>query len=469
MYFSIARLFLILSLFAIAVVSTTTLFPFIVGKYAWFRAGVDFALVALLLGILFSSEGETYQKKFIKVVRSPLGIAVGIFVLVFLVSGFLGFDPANSFWSNFERGEGGAQMIHLYVFFLLLTTLFSTEKGWRKILGYTIFVGFLSSVYGFLASYGVSGFIGASFKNDTGFRFQGSVGNPAYVAVYMIFLLFYITYLLVTANKKDLRKNFLETGAIILTAILFLVVFYLAATRGAFLGLLASFFLVVGYLVFSHKRLRKPLGIFGAIIVLAVGMLVYFQNSSFVKNLPGSRIFDISFSARTLGDRTIMWGIALKSFKERPLLGWGPENFYQIFDRNFDTNYFKPPESFGAWFDRAHSLVFDYLAETGILGLLSFLGIFITFYYLFFRTAIRSRLSIVAESKNGIRTEPFLFGSPFVRGLIFALPIAYLIQGFVLFDVLVTYLNLFLFLAFANYHFLSHESLNESVKKIPTH
>jgi hypothetical protein len=41
--------------------------------------------------------------------------------------------------------------------------------------------------------------------------------------------------------------------------------------------------------------------------------------------------------------------------------------------------------------------------------------------------------------------------SPFVSALLIAVPVAYLVQGIVLFDVLVIYLNVFLFLAFATY------------------
>ena len=43
--------------------------------------------------------------------------------------------------------------------------------------------------------------------------------------------------------------------------------------------------------------------------------------------------------------------------------------------------------------------------------------------------------------------------SPLESALIFALPIAYLVQGIVLFDVLPIYMNVFLFLAFAAYRF----------------
>lgn len=466
MYFKTARFFTILSLFAIPIVSKGTLFPFIVGKYAWFRGSVGLALISFLLGLLFSGQRDDYCERAKKVIRSPLGIAVGVFAVVFLMAGFFGFDPANSFWSNFERGEGGAQIIHLYAFFFLFTTLFRDEAGWRKVLGWAVLVGFLSMLYGFMASFGFSDFIGSTFQGWDSYRLQGSLGNPAYVAVYSIFLLFYVAYLLITADKKDLRKNFLQTGALILGVLVFIVSFILAATRGAFLGVLTSLFLSLVFVMLNSKKLRKPFGIVILCGTILFGALFYFKNTPLVKNLPGSRIFDVSFSATTFGHRAIMWKTALEGFKERPILGWGPENFYQVFDRHFNTDYFKPSDGFGAWFDRAHSFIFDYLAETGILGLASFLAMFAVFYFLFFFNVFRSRKVLV--SGGGKAPPPrFLNNSPVVQGLFFAIPIAYFVQGLVLFDILVTYINFFLFMAFANYHFIS--SGEPQTKQVVSH
>jgi O-antigen ligase len=101
------------------------------------------------------------------------------------------------------------------------------------------------------------------------------------------------------------------------------------------------------------------------------------------------------------------------------------------------------------WFDRAHSVFFDYLVETGILGLLAYLAIFASFYVGFFRSRRR------ADPRENAEAAPIA-----ARGLLFAMPVAYLIQGVAIFDVLPMYLPLFLFLAFATYYFSNHERMN---------
>ena len=430
-YFKISKFFLYLIPLGIVIVSRSTLFPFIVGKYVWFRTLVDLALIFYLIGLLFNKQQlSVVSSQLSNVFKRPLVIAVSIFVFIFVLAGFFGIDPANSFWSNFERGEGGLQLIHFWLFFILLIALFREEKDWQKIFVFYLIGGLLMSFYGILAALGFDSFMGGKFS-DEGFRFSGSIGNPAYVAAFSIFMMFYAAYLIVSKY----RQHLFSAGSLILfgTIIFFSAVFFLAATRGAFLGLVAAAIAFLGYFIFFKKELRKWLFPAIGIILIAISLMIYFKDTALIKSIPGSRIFDISLSAETWQHRTYMWKIAVDGWKERPIFGWGPENFLNVFDKHFNVKYFTPLAGFGAWFDRAHSVYFDYLVETGILGLLSFFGIWVVFY----RQLIKSQ-----KSKE-----------TFESALIFALPIAYLVQGIVLFDVLPIYLNVFMFLAFAVYKF----------------
>jgi len=440
-FFKISRFFLYLAPLAVAVVTSSTLFPFIVGKYVWFRVSVDLALIFFLLGLLLKPQQAQQALKvsdFNQIFKNPLVIALTVFVVIFLLACFFSIDPKMSFWSNFERGEGGFQMLHLWLFFILLLFLFKNEKDWQKLFKIAVFGGVLMAFYGFLAGLGQAGYIGPQF-GVAGYRFQGSIGNPAYVASYSIFMFFYVLYLLFSNYKQKLFSG----GAIFwwLLLLFFLVVFWLAATRGAFVGLIAAIVFGVGYFIYSHKNWRKWLLIGLIFLILIISLLVYFRDTPFVKKIPGSRIFDVSLKSQNLVDRTMIWQMALAGWKERPILGWGPENFIQVFDRHYLPDYWiKGGDK--SWFDRAHSIYFDYLVETGILGLISFISIFLVFYWQLFKK--------IPTINNKPRNQPQL---EWQKAWFLALPIAYLVQGIVLFDVLPIYLNLFLFLAFASYKF----------------
>lgn len=488
-FFKLSKFFLIVAVLFIAIVTPSTLFPFIVGKYVWFRGAVDLALLAFALGLLFhphQSAAMGIYQRFSSLIRNKLVIAVTAFVAIFLLAGFFGVDPSFSFWSNFERGEGGIQILHLYAFFMLLAVLFREEKNWQKLFAWSLVAGLFMAFYGLgaglryvdaelatrhLPSGGIEetftgrggpwyqtfrSYVGPSFTGDN-YRFQGSIGNAAYVAAYAIFMLFYASYLLATKYRARLHSF----GAFVLFFLLavFLAVFIFAATRGAFLGLIGALLAFLGYFIYAHKQWRRWLLAGGAAVVIAVALLVNFKNTPFVQAIPGSRIFDISLTTQTFADRAIMWGIALEGWQERPLLGWGPENYLRVFDRKFDPAYFKPAEGFGAWFDRAHSIYFDYLVETGLLGLLAFLAIFFVLYRYLFRSLAQGESFEKRAGKNSGEMPPAFRApaSPTGRlpsALAFALPVAYLIQGIVLFDVLPIYVNVFLFLAFMVYRMM---------------
>lgn len=481
-YFKISKFFLFIVPLAVILITPSTLFPFIVGKYVFFRTAVDLALIFFLLGLLLQDKLSVMWNKLLVVFKSPLVVAVSIFTLIFVLAGFFGVDPANSFWSNFERGEGGLQILHLWLFFILAVILLKNNKDWKLFFWIFIIIGIYVAFYGFGAGLkyvdaewtsvmqnGAStqvlsgkggvlyqtfkGFIGPQFSD----RFQGTLGNPAYVATFSIFLLFYAAYLYFANYYK--KPFSWQSISLYILGILFLIVFWLAATRGGFVGLLAAIVVGIGYFAYSHKQWRNWL--FGAIavFVITVSAMVYFKNAAFVKAIPGSRLFDISFKAETWEHRTYMWKIAWDGFKDRPLLGWGPENYINVFDRHFDIRYFSPSQGFGAWFDRAHSIYFDYLVETGILGFLSFIGIWAVFYWRSLKLLFGNSLqSIPKNQQQKSAHEYYLFDNRSLliqRALIFALPISYLVQGIVLFDILPIYINIFMFLAFAVYKFQS--------------
>src|SRR3989344_397395 len=160
-YFKISKFFLYLAPLSVVIVSTSTLFPFIVGKYAFFRTTVGLALIFFLIGLLFDKQRLSFvNDQLSNIFKRPLVIAVSLFVFIFVLAGFFGVDPANSFWSNFERGEGGLQLIHFWLFFLLLIALFRDEKDWQKIFVFYLIGGLLMSFYGILAALGFDSFMG---------------------------------------------------------------------------------------------------------------------------------------------------------------------------------------------------------------------------------------------------------------------------------------------------------------------
>lgn len=459
-YFNVARFFLILPVLGIALVADTY-FPFIVVKSVWFRGTVDLALIIFLLGLWFSSDAKIYEERLRVLFRSPLVLAVTLFTASFLLACLFSFDPAMSFWSNFERSEGGVQILHLYLFFLLAVILFSDETHWQIIFNWALVGGGLMALYGLFAGFGFKGFLGPKFGAE-GFRFAGSIGNPAYTASYCLFLLFYSLYLLtnITKGKIVSMKGVMILGGVLL----FLITFWAAATRGSFIGLIAAISAFSTYFAYAHHNWRKWLWMGIVTLLLAVSTLVYLRDLPVVKSLPGVRLLDLSLTTQTLSDRIMVWQIAWAGFKERPFFGWGPENFDQAFYRHYVPElWVKGGEK--SWYDRAHSVYFDYLVSTGILGLLSYLSIFTVFFWQLFRNRRQTATNSQTRGKPGRARKTLVadYKSTITQGLLIAVIVAYLVQGIVLFDTFPIHLNLFLILAFACNRF---QTQNEKSPKL---
>ncbi|MGB7957991.1 MAG: O-antigen ligase family protein [Minisyncoccia bacterium] len=449
----ITKWYLYVSVFAVVVVMDSIFFPFIGGKDWFFRFAIELSLIAAFLYWAFEARAGETEERLKKLFKNPLVISVSIFVGAFLLSCLFAHDIHAAFWSNYERGEGGFQMIHYFIFFILLGLFLRDGKDWRRMFGFSLCAAALMIGYGLLANFGVTSYIGPYTgttppaglwdKLAVG-RFDGSLGNPAYTAPYLIFSMFFTAYLWIAAWREKRATKLMAWGYGIAIAI-FLFFFFLSSTRGAFIGLaLGTFVLLLYFLFAGTPRQRKWTGIVLAILIILGGTGFAVRNTAFVKNMPEGRLLQLNPNDGTAQTRIWVWGEAWQGFLERPIFGWGPENFTTVYDAHFNPEFFVPGQNNETWFDRAHSVFFDYLSETGIVGFLAYLGVFAVFAWEFFKTHRRKTIGIV------------------FAGILLAVPVAYLGQGIAIFDVFPMYICLFLFLGFATYFFGENRSASEA-------
>lgn len=457
----ITKWYMYTAVFAVVVVINSILFPFIGGKDYFFRFATELGLISALLWWAFEAKTGEAKQMIKAVFKRPIVIAATAFVAAFELACLFALDSHAAFWSNFERGEGGFEMLHYYLFFILLVLFFQHEDDWKNIFKFSLIAAGGMILYGIGANLGiVPTFISpyAGSTAPTGWwhllvegRFEGSLGNPAYVDPYLIFSMFFAAYLWLSSKIVGKMTTVKAWGYAILIVV-FLFFFYLGETRGAFLGLAAGVFVGVVYLAFAGTRkIRKWSLITVAILVILGAGIFAIRNEPFLNNIPGGRLAQISLSDSTAQTRFWVWGEAWKGFLERPIFGWGPENFTAVYDKFFNPNFYVPGVNGETWFDRAHSVFFDYLSEAGIIGLLAYLSIFVIFARDFFR---RKKQDIAPAGEH--QTAHTL-----QNALVLAMPVAYLVQGVAIFDVLPMYIPLFLFLAFASYQF-SHTMKHES-------
>ncbi|TSD02257.1 MAG: O-antigen ligase WaaL [Parcubacteria group bacterium Athens0714_24] len=353
--------------FLVLVVIGSLFFPFITGKNFSFRIITEIIFALWLVLIIFDKRYLPRNKDW----RNLLLLSLLAFTLFVFLSAVFGVNFYRSFWSNYERMEGVLAYLHLFALFLVFISVINSEKLWKIFFNTSLGVSVIVGIYGLLQLAGKL----AIHQGST--RLDATFGNASYLAVYAVFHIF-IAALLFFKSKNWRPWRWFYVPIVILNS----VVLYFTATRGAILGfvggLIIAFFL---NLFFNPSKKIKIISfsfLVGAVFIIIIFLAL--KNSSFIQNSPVlSRFSNISFTERTTESRLVIWKMSWQGFLERPIFGWGPENYNLVFNK-----YYQPVLwSQEAWFDRAHNVFLDKLTENGIFGLLSYLGLFVfSLYYL---------------------------------------------------------------------------------------
>jgi O-antigen ligase/Tfp pilus assembly protein PilF len=304
---------------------------------------------------------------------SLVTIAMSVFGIIVSLATIFSLHPMHSFWSNFERMEGLVTYLHLGLYWLVLSSVFTSERLWRVFFSSSIGVSLIVCIYGFFQ------LAGKLEIHQGSVRLDATLGNAIYLAVYLLIHLFLTLYLMMGNRSKSWQ--IIGWIAVIIQA----VVLYFTATRGAILGLIGGLIVTGAILIIRPPspswRRRSLYGL--GVIVLLVAAFIGLRQAAFVQNSPVlSRFANISAHETTTESRLIIWQMSLKGFTEHPLLGWGPENYNIVFNKYYDPRLW-PQEQ---WFDRSHNIFLDWLISAGALGLISYLSLFgVSLYYLWSR------------------------------------------------------------------------------------
>ncbi|MDD5145575.1 MAG: O-antigen ligase family protein [Candidatus Pacebacteria bacterium] len=399
-------------LFTPFIIGTRYFFPFVGPKSIYFMAFVEIIFAAWLI-LIFSA--PRYRPKF-----NALLVALIIYLAVFSLSSYLGVDFIRSFWSKFERMTGLLMQIHLFAFFLVVSSVFQKKKDWIVLFGISIVAAILMSIMNLLPKISEN-FLSTSLMASS--RGGATIGNSSFLGTYLLFNLFFALYLFIN-SKKDWIKIFSGFGIIIIGwALLF------STARAAIYSTAGGLFLLfILWMIFSKAGNLKLIGI-SLLAILAIFSLVVLVFSIRPNNYIHKLVVE-DFFGETFGGRFIVWKGAWKSFLEKPFLGWGPENFELAFTKNYDACMGTPRCGSDVWYDRAHNIVFDTLVTTGIFGFLSYLGLFAAVFYILWKQFAKQNINF------------------WTAGIFSVTLIAYFIQNLTVFDMVNSYMLFFLTLGF---------------------
>lgn len=420
----------------IVVIPSNFIFPFIVPKIVLFRS-----LVILMLGAyicLLMIDWERFRPRL-----TPVTIVVLLFLLSFVVSTFVGVDWYRSFWDNHERMLGLFTIAHYALYYIILTSVIRGLEEWRWMMRVFLGAGVVVMIIAIIQTY----FDHELFLNRGAVsRVSSTLGNSIYLSGYGLFLLF-LGYFL--AVKEQSKKTNLWFWYSCVGAGLGFWGIFLGGTRGALLGLVAGLGVLFLSYIFGLKEHVRTKRYLIAILIFGIcllGIFYAFRHTEFVKNIPAvGRLVNTEISSKN--PRVMAWGVAIDAWKEKPIFGWGPNNYYYAFNSHYRPEFLE--YGWGeTWFDNAHSVIMNTLAVQGIVGIFLYLGLYIIAIILLWRVYRRGYIDV------------------HIASALTAFLIAHLVSLVTVFENPTSYMYFFFMLAFLNTQIQKNILDNKSKKKI---
>lgn len=400
------------------------------GKSIIFRIIISFFVYFFFYTIIKEKKYSIFKE----LIKNKLVVLLLILALLYILATIFSLNPHFSFWGSPLRSGGSLNYI-LYIIFAILAFLIIKKEDWPKLWNFSFIIGALVTLVATAQKLNIfSGFIIP--RSD---RAIGTIGGAPFLALYLCLLTFMaLSFGIKSSGKK--RYLYFASSAFFVFGVV------LSGSRGAILAVIAS--LTFYILLYPSKKI-KWIKIASIACLILLILIFIFLNShpeivEFLKNnrLSGYAFFRIwstvepifnikdfslyNISSAIFKDRVSAWIISFEALKERPILGYGPENFSIAFDKYYDTSL--PDFGLGIeWWDRAHNFIFDISVTTGIPALIAFLSLFGLLFYK------------LQKNKNIIRHG------------IQATLIAYLINNLFNFDVFSTYLLFFFIIGYTIY------------------
>jgi len=324
----------------------------------------------LLLGILiFFPMKYLYDGKFdLKILHHPVSIAIVLNLIWIAITSITSSMPLVSFKFLISR------LWFIIAFYLIATQIFNKIEtirtyAWMYALALLVVIG-----------YAWSRLAGIGFFNQQAAHWVVQpfyTDHTSYGAVLAMLIPVFVGFVLTMQNTSLLRR--ISTWAVLL---IFMAAVVFSYTRAAWVSLIGA----LG--IFIVIRLRVKFA-YLALIGLVFIALLFSQRTQILIQLEQNRqdssedlvehvksISNVATDVSNL-ERLNRWSCAWRMFKEKPVFGWGPGTYmfqyapFQLKKEKTDIS------TNAATLGNAHSEYIGPLAESGILGTISFLAIVI--------------------------------------------------------------------------------------------
>ena len=155
-----------------------TIYPFVVGKAVWSRAIIEAAFALWAVLALARPQYRPPRSWLLLLLAAGLGVA--------LLSACFGASVQRSLWSSYERMQGVVDLAHWFALAVVLVSVLRNATEWRALLALNLGVGTAMAALVVARHFQIELPVYDAMPEPHLPRMSGPLGNPTYLAVYML-------------------------------------------------------------------------------------------------------------------------------------------------------------------------------------------------------------------------------------------------------------------------------------------
>ena len=362
--------------------------------------------------------------------------SVFVFLVWMTITGIVGINPQISFFSTVESGTGLVLLWHAFFFALMIASLVRVQGTTilKKILQANLFASFVLGIATMLTNYAFD-IHSAMLDGSIG---GAMMGNALLVAAYFVFSIFLSLILVSLETSKNKRILYLiAIASLVFGPILFLdasiwervvslsillskpmMIFGHARMAGLAIGMGAILSFCIWLALSAKKKIISnigKIGIGGIVLVLGLGIWQITTPQTKLHNL----------FIQEAAERPVDWQVAMVGVRERPVLGWGQENFQTEYLKHLNPVVFDPSNGGEVYAIHPHNASVELLVNGGIPALILYVIMLGFIVYQIIMLYRRKKIT------------------PLTCALLLGMLFAYVLQNQMIFDSIVSYVMLF--------------------------
>lgn len=329
---------------------------------------------------------RSFQNKRFEIAQTPLDLPILLFLSSQVISTLVSIDRHTSLWGYYSRFHGGlvSTLCYIILFYALVTHFSGQAKAVKNLVTTILASAAITAFYAVLEKMGIDKNI---WVQDVQNRVFSTLGQPNWLSAYLIAILPLSLFSSLRTKHLAPRTIYIVLSLLFLTAIIF--------TRSQS-GLGATAIILLTFAIFASFEKKQP----KFLIILAVMLLIgiFLKHDAIGRTLNSLNKINPFYSNATaiiteenktriggsdsMSIRRVVWQGAIELGKKYPFFGTGVETFgYSYYWVRPSAHNLTSESDF--LYNKAHNEYLNFLANTGFVGLFSYLFLIFSILKLF--------------------------------------------------------------------------------------